>query len=41
MADDNFNIDDDDEGGGEWLNTYADLVTLLLCFLFCFILCQL
>jgi chemotaxis protein MotB len=32
MADDKFNIDDDDEGGGEWLNTYADLVTLLLCF---------
>lgn len=30
MAD--FNIDDDDAGGGEWLNTYADLVTLLLCF---------
>lgn len=29
----NFNVDDDDEsGGGEWLNTYADLVTLLLCF---------
>jgi len=29
MAD--FNIDDDDSNSGEWLNTYADLVTLLLC----------
>jgi chemotaxis protein MotB len=30
MAD--FNMDDDDAGGGEWLATYGDLVTLLLCF---------
>ncbi len=31
MAD--YNIDeDDDAGGGEWLATYGDLVTLLLCF---------
>lgn len=30
---DNFNFDDEDEGGGsEWLATYGDLVTLLLCF---------
>lgn len=30
---DNYNADDDDEGGGsEWLATYGDLVTLLLCF---------
>ncbi|MBC2578865.1 OmpA family protein [Clostridium sp. DJ247] len=28
-----FNTDDDDESGGnEWLATYGDLVTLLLCF---------
>lgn len=33
MADNNFNVDDDDDaGGGEWLATYGDLVTLLLCF---------
>jgi chemotaxis protein MotB len=30
MAD--FNMDDDDAGGSEWLATYGDLVTLLLCF---------
>lgn len=30
MAD--FNMDEDDAGGGEWLATYGDLVTLLLCF---------
>ena len=30
MAD--FNMDDDDAGGAEWLATYGDLVTLLLCF---------
>lgn len=31
--DEDFNVDDDDEGGGaEWLATYGDLVTLLLCF---------
>ncbi|MBM7870474.1 chemotaxis protein MotB [Clostridium pascui] len=30
---DNYNMDDEDEGGGsEWLATYGDLVTLLLCF---------
>jgi chemotaxis protein MotB len=29
---DNYNIDDDDAGGSEWLATYGDLVTLLLCF---------
>ncbi len=30
---DDFNMDSDDEGGGnEWLATYGDLVTLLLCF---------
>jgi chemotaxis protein MotB len=28
----NFNDDDDDSGGNEWLATYGDLVTLLLCF---------
>lgn len=28
----NFNTDDDDTGGNEWLNTYSDMVTLLLCF---------
>ncbi|MCM8710690.1 flagellar motor protein MotB [Clostridium sp. SYSU_GA19001] len=33
MADNNYNVDDDDSaGGGEWLATYGDLVTLLLCF---------
>lgn len=32
MADNNFNVDDDDDAGGEWLSTYGDLVTLLLCF---------
>jgi chemotaxis protein MotB len=31
--DEDFNTDSDDEGGGnEWLATYGDLVTLLLCF---------
>lgn len=31
--DEDFNVDSDDEGGGnEWLATYGDLVTLLLCF---------
>lgn len=31
--DEDFNVDDDDDGGGgEWLATYGDLVTLLLCF---------
>lgn len=30
---DDFNVDSDDESGGdEWLATYGDLVTLLLCF---------
>lgn len=30
---DNYNMDDDDDAGGsEWLATYGDLVTLLLCF---------
>jgi chemotaxis protein MotB len=30
---DDFNMDSDDEGSGnEWLATYGDLVTLLLCF---------
>jgi len=29
---DNYNMDDDDGGGNEWLATYGDLVTLLLCF---------
>lgn len=24
-------------GGANWMDTYGDLVTLLLCFLFCFI----
>jgi chemotaxis protein MotB len=28
----NFNDDEDDAGGNEWLATYGDLVTLLLCF---------
>jgi chemotaxis protein MotB len=28
----NLNDDDDDAGGNEWLATYGDLVTLLLCF---------
>lgn len=28
----NFNDDEDDVGGNEWLATYGDLVTLLLCF---------
>lgn len=28
----NYNMDDDDVGGSEWLATYGDLVTLLLCF---------
>lgn len=28
---DKFNLDDDGSGGGDWMNTYADLVTLLLC----------
>lgn len=29
----NYNVDDDDDvGGSEWLATYGDLVTLLLCF---------
>lgn len=33
MNDDDFNVDSEDEGGGdEWLTTYGDLVTLLLCF---------
>jgi len=33
MDDDNFNVDSDEESGGnEWLATYGDLVTLLLCF---------
>lgn len=31
--DDDFNVDSDEESGGnEWLATYGDLVTLLLCF---------
>ncbi|MDW8801884.1 OmpA family protein [Clostridium sp. A1-XYC3] len=32
--DDKFKFNDDDDGGGgnEWLATYGDLVTLLLCF---------
>lgn len=29
---DNYNMDDDEGGGSEWLATYGDLVTLLLCF---------
>jgi chemotaxis protein MotB len=29
---DNYNIDEDEGGGSEWLATYGDLVTLLLCF---------
>ncbi|QGU95935.1 OmpA family protein [Clostridium bovifaecis] len=30
---DNYNMDEDEDGGGsEWLATYGDLVTLLLCF---------
>lgn len=31
--DEDFNTEEDDDGGGnEWLATYGDLVTLLLCF---------
>lgn len=29
---DNYNMDEDEGGGNEWLATYGDLVTLLLCF---------